>query len=190
MDSPPTNSLPLPIRCLPIAQLRPAPYNPRKPPSRSAYRKLEQSIREFGLVEPLIWNELTGNLVGGHLRLKILQSLGWSEVPVTVVRLSEAREKALNVVLNNQEAQGRFDSEKLADLLEQLHDLPELELTGFDASVLSALRLEPLAELSQDDATDQVEVILSTDTTTYERLCEPLNALVRQFGLTCHVKRR
>ena len=109
----------LEIRTLPIASLTPAPYNPRRvlTPTSAAYRKLKKSLAEFGLVEPLVWNELTGHVVGGHARLAILRELGAAEVPVSVVRLSGAREKALNVVLNNQEAQGRYDPDKLAEVL-------------------------------------------------------------------------
>ena len=63
------------IRLMPIAELTPAPYNPREmlEPGDPAYRKLENSLREFGLVEPLIWNQRTGYLVGGHMRLTILR---------------------------------------------------------------------------------------------------------------------
>src|SRR5437870_10440165 len=116
---------PLKIRVLPIDQLVPAPYNPRKAlkPGSPAYRKLKASLAEFGLVEPLVWNELTGRVVGGHARLRILKELGIAEVPVSVVRLDEKREKALNIVLNNQEAQGRYDPMKLAELLTELQDL-------------------------------------------------------------------
>src|SRR5947208_2942492 len=129
---------PFEVRVLPIAQLQPAAYNPRKPlgPKSPAYRKLKASLSEFGLVEPLVWNELTGRVVGGHARLRILKELGVKEVPVSVVRLDERREKALNIVLNNQEAQGRYDTSKLADLLAELQDLPELDMTGFDETTL------------------------------------------------------
>ena len=85
------------IRRLPIAELTPAPYNPRRllKPTDLAYRKLAASLREFGLVEPLIWNESTGHVVGGHTRLRILKEAGVTEVPVSVVRLSPERERSL-----------------------------------------------------------------------------------------------
>src|SRR5437870_10139803 len=100
---------------MPLAALKPAPYNPRQrlKPTDPRYQKLAASLREFGLVEPLVWNETTGHVVGGHARLAILKSLGADTVPVSVVRLPPEREKALNVVLNNHEAQGRFDTAKL-----------------------------------------------------------------------------
>src|SRR3954451_16494492 len=160
------------VRLLPIDQLVPAPYNPRRQlrPTDKAYRKLAASLREFGLVEPLVWNEATGHVVGGHARLAILTEMGVTEVPVSVVRLTPERERALNVVLNNHEAQGRFDPAKLADLLDELSELPELEMTGFDAGDLADLRLEPVADLEDEAEPVRVEVTLTTDPATYERL--------------------
>jgi ParB-like chromosome segregation protein Spo0J len=180
------------VRILPIERLVPAPYNPRRTlkPTDKAYRKLEASIREFGLVEPLIWNERTGHVVGGHARLAILKAIGLTEVPVSVVHLSDVREKALNVVLNNQEAQGRYDPIRLADLLDDLENLPELEMTGFDPDSLPPLRLEPLPELPAIESSNRVTVTLEMEREMYERLAPRLDALVTEFDLTSHVRRQ
>jgi ParB-like chromosome segregation protein Spo0J len=181
----------LEVRVLPLGDLTPAPYNPRRRlrPADSRYRKLAASLREFGLVEPLVWNELTGHVVGGHARLAILRELGAADVPVSVVRLTPEREKALNVVLNNLEAQGRFDPTRLADLLTELEDLPELELTGFDARDLADLRLEPVEEPAVEEGRSEVEITLTMDAATYDRLAARLEALVAEFDLVCHVQR-
>lgn len=183
---------PLEIRVLPLSDLKPAPYNPRRalPPTSPAYRKLKASLAEFGLVEPLVWNELTGHVVGGHARLRVLEELGVAEVPVSVVRLSATREKALNVVLNNQEAQGRYDPAKLADLLTELDALGDLELSGFDSRALAALRFEPaeLEPLTAADS-DRVEVTLVADAATFEKFAPELDSLVRRFDLVSHVRR-
>jgi hypothetical protein len=104
-----------------------------------------------------------------------------------VVRLDGPRERALNVVLNNREAQGRFDVERLAELLTELEGLPEMELTGFDASDLAALRLEPIGEPAADGQ-GAVEVTLVTDADTYARLAPRLEELVREFDLVTHVR--
>jgi hypothetical protein len=181
---------PFELRLLPIEQLQPADYNPRKvlQPKSPAYRKLKASLAEFGLVEPLVWNESTGRIVGGHARLRILHELGVKEVAVSVVRLDERREKALNIVLNNQEAQGRYDPSKLADLLEELQDLPELEMTGFDETTLATLRLEPAGAEPEAAETGRVEIMLVTDGDTYAKLAPRLDELVGEFDLTTHVK--
>jgi len=104
------------------------------------------------------------------------------------VRLDDAREKALNVVLNNREAQGHYDPEKLADLLHELQPLPELELTGFDETALAALEFEPV-ELEPPPRLDRVEVTLVTDGATYEKLAPDLDALVAKYDLVPHVRR-
>ena len=51
-------------------------------------------------VEPVIWNRQTGNVVGGHQRLKVLIDLGQQEIDCVVVDLDLQREKALNIALN------------------------------------------------------------------------------------------
>jgi ParB-like chromosome segregation protein Spo0J len=181
----------LEVRVLPLADLTPAPYNPRRAlrPGDKAYEKLARSLREFGLVEPLIWNEATGHVVGGHARLRILKAHGVKEVPVSVVRLSPAREKALNVLLNNREAQGRFDPNKLADLLTELEELPESTLTGFDPDALAALRLEPAGEVAVEEATGQVEVTLVITAEAFEQVRPRLDELIGEYDLACHVRR-
>ena len=182
---------PIEVRTLPLEQLTPSPYNPRKvlKPADAAYRKLRASLLEFGLVEPLVWNETTGHVVGGHARLRILHELGVTEVPVSVVRLDTTREKSLNVVLNNQEAQGRYDPTKLRDLLLELHSVSQLSLSGFDETMLSNLQLDPVGELPADEReADRVEVVLVFNRAQFTNLGPQLDELVRQWGVEVHVK--
>ena len=90
------------IERISIDRINPAPYNPRVDlrPGDPDYQRLSKSIETFGCVEPLIWNRRSGNLVGGHQRLKILRARGDTEADVSVVDLPPAKEKALNVALN------------------------------------------------------------------------------------------
>ncbi|HEM2236593.1 TPA: ParB N-terminal domain-containing protein, partial [Listeria monocytogenes] len=62
------------IQEIEVSKINPAAYNPRIDlmPGDLEYEKLKKSIEEFGYIDPLIWNERTGNLVGGHQRYKIL----------------------------------------------------------------------------------------------------------------------
>src|SRR5262249_21032169 len=181
----------LAVRTLPVSKLNPARYNPRKPlPPRSrAYRKLRASIERFGLVEPLVWNAASGRLVGGHARLRILKELGFDEVPVSVVRLSPDREKALNVVLNNHEAQGRYDTKMLAAVLKNLAGLTALQHSGFDDSTLRTLTLAPADPLPADAEPTRVEVTLEIPAAVYDRLEPKLDRLVREYDLVSHVVR-
>lgn len=164
---------------LPLSELVPADYNPRRPLSEKARAKLRRSLEAFGLVEPLVWNRATGRVVGGHARLSIWKELGHADAPVSVVNLSEAQERALNVVLNNREAQGRFDPGKLAELLGELEPLPELTLSGFDAGDLRALWLEPLPPVEEPAGAARVEVALTFTEDEYEAAAGVLDAWAR-----------
>lgn len=145
------------IRTLSVSKINPAPYNPRVElkPGDPRYEKLKASMNKFGCVEPLVWNERTGNLVGGHQRLNVLINEGMEKVRVSVVDLSLEDEKALNLALNK--IQGEWDEEKLADLLAELTSDPEfdLDLTGFEfdevQSLLDGLESNDPVEAVEDD---------------------------------------
>ena len=127
-----------------ITELTPAPYNPRKISDKD-YEDLKRSLSEFGYVEPIIWNEQTGRVVGGHQRLKALSEAGEKEIECVIVNLDEAREKALNITLNK--VSGDWDEEKLSALLEDLKNTDiDITLTGFD--------LEDIDAILEDEADD------------------------------------
>ena len=139
------------IQKIEVSKINPAAYNPRVDlkPNDSEYEKLKQSINTFGYVEPLVWNKQTGNLVGGHQRLKILIEQGATEVEVSVVDLPIDKEKALNLALNK--IRGDWDDDKLAVLLEELNQNPNLDmnLTGFEAPEISEI-LDRAEEAKED----------------------------------------
>lgn len=111
--------------------MKPAKYNPRKDlqPGDPEFEKLKRSVEEFGYVEPILWNQRTGVVVGGHQRLKVLQHLGYTEVDCVILDLDEKKEKALNVALNK--ISGDWDIPLLTALLKDLND------GGYDATIES-----------------------------------------------------
>jgi len=122
-----------------LDELVPADYNPRRI-SDEALAGLGRSVEEFGYVEPIVWNKRTNRVVSGHQRMKVLARKGVEEVDVVVVDLDEARERALNVTMNNQTIQGEWDEAKLLSLLD---DLKGLDL---DEGLHGGLRLDALLE--------------------------------------------
>lgn len=97
-------------RRMSIEDLNPAVYNPRKIGDKSL-KGLGESIERFGMLVPIIWNERTGNIVGGHQRFKCLLEQGEDEVDVVVVDLDHNEEVALNITLNNRLIRGDFTQE-------------------------------------------------------------------------------
>ena len=161
------------------SQIHKAAYNPRKI-SEAARNKLATSMHEFGLVIPLVWNRQTGNLVGGHQRLDILDAEnmphgGDYEIEVSVVDLTLEREKVLNVALNK--IGGEFDDDKLQSLLDELDGKLDLDLTSLiiDEEKKERKKREKAEKTKPVDATFEV-VIKCTDEDEqkllYERLTE------------------
>lgn len=118
------------LKDIDVKKLKAAKYNPRVPMEEGSaeWEKLRKSIEEFGNVEPIVWNEKTGNVVGGHQRLAVLKSLGYSKVQCVVISVSEAEEKVLNLALNK--IKGDWDYAKLKAVLSDF-DGNTVDLTGF-----------------------------------------------------------
>ena len=137
------------------ADLLPADYNPRKDlkPGDAEYEKLKRSIEQFGYVEPVIWNQTTGRVVGGHQRLKVLMDMGMTEVDCVVVAMDEEKEKALNIALNK--ISGDWDKDKLALLIADLQGADfDVSLTGFEPAEIDALFKDTLKDGVKDDDFD------------------------------------
>ena len=149
-----------------VAELLPAEYNPRKnlKPGDAEYEKLKLSITEFGYVEPVIWNQTTGRVVGGHQRLKVLQDMGMTEIDCVIIEVSEEKEKALNIALNK--ISGDWDTDKLALLITDLQGSDfDVSLTGFEPAEIDALFKDDIKDAVKDDDFD-VEAELKKPTIT------------------------
>ncbi len=181
------------IQKIPLTKLKPAPYNPRISlrPGMPAYERLARSLKEFDLVQPIVWNEQTGHVVSGHQRLGILKDQGVSEIEVVVVSLSLEREKALNITLNNSQVGGDWDAEKLVGLIAELDALPDFDatLTGFDAEELRDLVLAPDPAFVPDEEPDGdlVKVTLEVPREQWDDVRPDLDDLIRDHALRVHI---
>lgn len=127
-----------------LNEIKPSKYNPRII-TPEEQEKLEKNLQEFGLVDPIIINVKTNQIIGGHQRYEILKKqdtntkytllkqgdIGWVFKESNLQIQDEIHEKALNLALNK--ISGQWDTNKLQPLLEEitLTDL-DVELTGFD----------------------------------------------------------
>lgn len=121
-----------------LKDIRPAAYNPRVTlkPGDKEYEALKNSLERFGVAEPLIVNETTGNLVSGHQRLNVLKANGETEVEVVLVEMDEDKEKLLNIALNK--IDGEWDYKKLEAMFEEI-EADDIKFTGFEPEELQNL---------------------------------------------------
>ena len=151
----------LDIRTVPVDKLNPAPYNPRKDlkPGDKEYEKIKRSMDTFSYVDPIVWNEVTGYIVGGHQRFKVLVAEGATEIDVSVVHIENPQdEKALNVALNK--AAGAWEPVALADLLKDLQESGYvMDVTGFDAPEIEELYASVFKKEAKEDNFDVEEAL-------------------------------
>lgn len=108
----------LKVEYVSISVLSVAEYNPRKH-TKEQKEQLKESIKRFGLVDPIICNKAPNRMnivIGGHFRLSVAKDLGFTEMPVVYVDVSSVeKEKELNIRLNKNTGEWDFNLLKSFD---------------------------------------------------------------------------
>jgi ParB family transcriptional regulator, chromosome partitioning protein len=140
------------VQRVPLGRIRPCPFQPRKDFPAETLRELADSIKEQGIVQPLIVRERNGGLelIAGERRWRAAQLLGLAEVPV-IVREADDRavlELALIENLQRENLNPIEEAHGYAQLVEQFQLKQEEVATKVGKSravVANALRLLKLA---------------------------------------------
>lgn len=143
-----------------VGKIRPASYNPRKITDKKLLM-LGGSMEEFGDLSGIVVNRRTGNLVGGHQRIKCIPPHG--EIKKTELKTKtktgtvaegyivvagekwsyrevdwdEIKEKAANIAANQHG--GEFDDDALAEILRELDAADYTLNTGFSNEEVESL---------------------------------------------------
>ena len=138
-----------------LKDLHAAEYNPRIEiePGMPEFIKLKNAIERFDMVEPVVWNKRTGNVIGGAQRLAVMRHLGKTTTLVSVIDVDEAQEKLLNVALNK--IKGSWDIEKLESLFNDI-DYADLSTTGFDTAEIALFYEKYSDEFDTHDTVDEI----------------------------------
>lgn len=152
----------------PIKDLKRADYNPRIMPDKEM-ASLMKSIETHGFCEPIVVNinpERYGIIVGGHQRLTAVERLlakdavkgleidkdGFYNIPAFEVDLTLEAEKQLNIGLNK--IHGRFDEDKIFDLISAMKESPTLPTTGFGEEEISMILDRDLDQTEEQEEGD------------------------------------
>jgi ParB family transcriptional regulator, chromosome partitioning protein len=96
---------PTPYRPVPIAEVRPNPYQPRKEFRDEELADLEASLKATGLLQPITVRVAPGGgyeLVAGERRLRAAQRIGWTEIPAIVKAIDDRSLATFGLVENLQ----------------------------------------------------------------------------------------
>jgi len=140
-----------------LTRVRACPFQPRKEFSPETLRELADSIKEQGIVQPLIVREQNGHLelIAGERRWRAAQLLGLAEVPV-IVREADDRavlELALIENLQRENLNPMEEAQGYAQLIQQFQlkqDEVASKVGKSRAAVANSLRLLKLALPIQD----------------------------------------
>ena len=150
------------LRHLPIQQIQPGKYQPRRHWNDEALDELAASIRAQGLIQPVVVRAIGKNqyeLIAGERRWRAAQRAGLLRVPVVVRDVSEemALEMTLVENLQREDLNPIEQAHAFQRLIDEFHLTQEqvAERTGKDrATIANAVRLlkleEPIQELLEE----------------------------------------
>lgn len=96
------------LRELPVSEIRPNKYQPRRAFEAEALKELKDSIATNGLIQPIVVRlAVRGEgyeLVAGERRWRVVKELGWKKVPAVVRDVDEQTMLTLALVENLQRA--------------------------------------------------------------------------------------
>lgn len=158
-----------------IVDLVPDPDNPRVI-SKQAKRALAASVKRFGLVQPIVINETTGHVVGGHQRIDVLREQGVAEIDVAIGAWTVDEERVLNVALNNPGAQGTFDDpQRYLEHALRVLSLDDFKALRFDELILDTRDGKEAKRRAAHDLKYQL-VVTATDENHQAELLERFEA--------------
>ena len=145
------------VQDLPLAQIHPNRYQPRRTCSDDSIQQLAQTLQEEGLLQPIIVREDQGGyeIIAGERRFRAAKSLGSEKIPAIVNNLDDQQTASLALIENLQrENLNPIDEAQAYEQLMQLNDLTQTQLAqdiGKSQSyVANKLRLLKLAEPVQE----------------------------------------
>ena len=139
---------------LPLAQIRPNPYQPRQDVDPVALEELKASIRQAGLLQPVVVRSAKDGgyeLIAGERRLRACQALGWERIPAVKRDVDDRTVLTLALIENLQRDDlSPVDEARGYDRLLEEFSLTQQDVAdavGRDRStVANALRLLKLPE--------------------------------------------
>lgn len=140
-----------------LDQVVPSPLQPRKEFVAEQITELMESIREHGIIQPLIVRPVNGKLelIAGERRLRASRELGLKEVPV-IVRQASDRDVLEMALIENIQREGlnAIEEARAYDRLANEFQMKQEDIAkrvGKNrATVANAIRLLDLAESVQD----------------------------------------
>ncbi len=142
---------------IPIDNVRPNPYQPRKKFNKPALEELCNSIKQYGVIQPINVRKLSLNnyeLVAGERRMRAATMAGLKEIPAIVVDVTDNDSAVMALIENLQREDLSYleEAEGYSNLLNE-HNLTQEELAvkigksqSTIANKIRLLKLSPIVK--------------------------------------------
>ena len=147
-----------------ISDLKEWDKNPRSI-SKDGIERLKKQIQKLGIYKPLIIAE-DNTILGGNMRYKALQSLGYKDVWVSLVK-ADTEEKKIEYALSDNDRSGQYEGDQLADLI---GNFPDIEWGDYSVDIKPPTNLKDLIDQFKEVIEDEVPDI--TDAPAVSKLGE------------------
>nr|WP_145459585.1 ParB/RepB/Spo0J family partition protein [Staphylococcus pettenkoferi] len=113
------------VQSIPIQQIKPNPYQPRKTFDEAKLNDLADSIRQHGILQPIVLSESVQGyyIVVGERRYRASQLAGLTEMPAIVKALTETDMMELAIIenLQREDLNAMEEAESYQKLMDDLH---------------------------------------------------------------------
>lgn len=170
---------------LPIEEIRPNPYQPRKTFNEEALKELASSLKEHGVIEPIIVKRsIKGyEIVAGERRTRAAKLAGMKKIPAIIRDFNDEQMMEIALIENIQrENLNPIEEAKAYDMIIKTNDLTQEEVANkFGKSrsyITNILGLISLPEFVQD------QIAKKTISMSHARAISKLSSSVMQIDLT------
>ena len=145
------------VTLIPICQIAPNPYQPRKVFEKGALDELAESLKDHGLIQPIIVIRRDDGylLVAGERRFRAAKQLGWDEIKAVIADIDEKNLRELALIENIQRQD--LNPIELANSYQELikeHNITQDELANIvkksRTQITNTLRLLNLDERTKE----------------------------------------
>ena len=130
--------------------------NPRSL-SKEGFERLKKQIQKLGVYKPLLITK-DGTVLGGNMRLKALQDLGYKDIWVSVVE-ADTEEKKIEYALSDNDRVGKYEGDQLANLI---GNFPEVEWNDYAVDIkepqLVSDIMDQYSEVTEDEVPEVPKV--------------------------------
>lgn len=156
------------IKYIPLSFIKPNPYQPRKNFNKKSLEELSQSIKAYGVIQPISVREIkpeSYELIAGERRLRASELAELEEIPAIIVEYRDKESAIIALMENLQREDLNFieEAEGYNNLIVD-HDFTQQEIAGkmgkSQSTIANKLRLLKLPEdirkeLLENDLTER-----------------------------------